>query len=137
MKKRETVLRVGKYLIVAFFVCISFSCNRFNLFESSNSFLSKEQVEDILLEIYLIEAKAKVMIFSEPAEKVRIQVNRDMQHLFEHNNITYKQFIDSYSHYMKDVATSKKMMTNITNRLIVLEAKHTGNIKLIDSLTVK
>jgi len=122
-----------KRSIAAMLIFISFSCNRADV----QDILSKQQVEDILLEIFLIDTKAKVIIFNEPADKVRMQLNYDMKNLFEQYNTNYEQFMGSYSHYMKDASISKNMMSNITNRLIVLEAKHTGNIKLIDSLRVK
>ena len=131
MKIRKTL-----YLITIIFVCISFSCQRGDEKKQSN-LLSKQVVEDILLEIYLIEAKAKIIIFNQSTDKIRMELNHDMKNLFKKHNTNYEQFINSYSYYMSDGKISKKMMSDITNRLILMEAKYTGNTKLIDSLTIK
>lgn len=129
-------IRSALYLTAIIFVSISFSCHRGDGKKQTN-LLSKQVVEDILLEIYLIEAKAKVIIFNEPADKIRTELNHEMKNLFQQYNTNYEQFINSYSYYMSDSKISKKMMSDITNRLIVMEAKYTGNTKLIDTLTVK
>ena len=126
---------------------ISLSCNRTDIKKTSEQpLLSKQQVEEILLEVYVIEGKARVLIYKEHADKVRLLLNYEMKSLFERYNTNYKQFFDSYSYYMANASVSKKMMSDITNRLIVLEAEQIEknklvdslkNIKLIDSLTIK
>ena len=146
MNITNTLSKIGKYYLAAAMLLISFSCNRTDIEKSEQPLLSKAQVEEILLEIYVIEGKARVLIYKEHVDKVRMLLNYEMKSLFERYNTNYKQFFDSYSYYMANASVSKKMMSDITNRLIVLEAEQIEknklvdslkNIKLIDSLTVE
>jgi hypothetical protein len=68
-----------------------------------------------------------VLIYTEPSEKVRQVLNYEMKKMFERYGITYPQFLESYSYYMGDAVVSKKIISNITNKLIVLEAEHSKN----------
>ena len=119
--------------VICLFVILFFSCSRTAVKKPSEQpLLGVQVVEEMLLEIHLIEGKARVLIYSESAEKVKSLLNYEMKNLFERYNTTYKQFTESYSYYMGDASVSKKMMSDITNRLIVMEAKQTKNKKLED-----
>jgi hypothetical protein len=113
---------------------ISSSCNRTEVGKPSGNLLNKQQVEELLLEVYFIESKARVLIYNESAEKVKMQLNYEMKTLFERYNTSYQQFVNSYSYYMGDASVSKKMIADITNKLIVLETEQTKNNKSADSL---
>jgi hypothetical protein len=127
--------KAGTYYLAAAMLLISLSCNRTDMKKTSEQpLLSKQQVEEILLEIYVIEGKARVLIYKEHADKVRLLLNYEMKSLFERYNTNYRQFFGSYSYYMADASVSKKMMSDITNRLIVLEAEQIEKNKLVDSL---
>lgn len=125
-----------KWLVVSsFFILLFISCDRTNMKKPSEHLLSRQQVEEMLQEVYLIESKANVLIFNLPTDSVRMLLNYEMKSLFKQYNTTYTQFKDSYSYYMGNASVSKKMVADITNRLIVLEAEQQAKVK--DSLTVK
>ena len=133
---RKTLIYSGKWLVVM--LLFSFSCSRIAVKKPfEQALLSKEQVEEMLFDIYLIEGKARVMIYNESAERVRLLVNYEMKKMFERYNTSYQQFTESYSYYMGDESVSQKMVSNITNRLIVLEAEQTKKNKLVDSFKRK
>jgi len=127
-------LVVGRFGILLFAVCclLLVSCNRTGMGKPSERLLSKQEVEDMVLEIYLIEAKSSVLVFNMPLDSVRVQLNYEMKDLFKRYNTTYTQFKSSYLYYMGNASVSKKMIANITNRLIVLETEQTKNDKPIN-----
>ena len=131
------MLKSGRFFLIMIILLGSFvACNRTAMKKPSVGLLSKQLVEDILIEIYLLEGRTKVIVYYESTEKARMRLNYEIKKIFEHYNTNYKQFVDSYSYYMGNAAISKKMMSDLTNRLIVLEAEQTENTKLIDSLIV-
>ncbi len=135
MRKAVSILSIC-FLPLIFLVCIS-SCNRTAVQKPSETLLSKQVVEEILVEIYLIEGKMKVLIYNESAEKIRIQVNDEMKNLFKRYNTNYKQYTESYSYYMGDASVSKEMMSDVIDRLVFLQTEQVGNANPKDSLIVK
>jgi hypothetical protein len=133
-----TFLKTGKYrylLMTLFFAPVLFSCNHPLLQKQGKPPLDKQTVENILIEMYLLEGKIRVYLYQETPENLKIWVNSEINKLLKKYNITYKQFTDSYSCYMGDDAkTAKEMMSNITNRLIILETELKRNTKQTDSL---
>ena len=114
---------MNRLVVSCVFVLLLFSCNRTGMKKPSEHLLSRQQVEEMLQEVYLIESKANVLIYNFPTDSVRMLLNYEMKNLFKQYNTTYTQFKDSYSYYMGNAAVSKKMVADITNRLIVLEAQ--------------
>jgi len=115
-------------------LCLFLSCHRNDVKKPSGHLLSKQQVEEMLLEIHIIEGKARVIIYNESSEKVRLVLNYEMKKLFERYHTNYQQFTDSYAYYMSDAAVSKKMIADITNKLIVLQTEQSKNNTLTDTL---
>jgi len=116
-------LIISRFIILFFIFQFLFSCNRTELKKPSEHLLSKQQMEEMLQEVYLIEAKTNVLIFNIPVDSVKMLLNYEMKSLLKQYNATYTQFKDSYSYYMGNADVSKKMVADITNRLIVLEAE--------------
>jgi hypothetical protein len=114
---------INRFVVSIFIILLLLSCNRTGMKKPSEHLLSKKEMEEMLLKIYIIEAKANVLIFNIPVDSVKMLLNYEMKNLFKQYNTTYTQFKDSYSYYMGNAAVSKKMVADITNRLIVLEAE--------------
>jgi hypothetical protein len=130
------LFKSGKqYILTVFFAFVLVSCHYTPLQKQHSPHLDKQLVEDILIEMYLLEGKIRVYIYHETPEELKVRVSDEINQLFKRYNITYKQFTDSYSYYMGDDAeTAKKIMSNITNKLIVLQTEQTNNIKQVNTL---
>jgi hypothetical protein len=117
---------------------LSVACQHSNtMLKPTGTLLENQDVENILLELYLIDGQARVRIYNEPVNKIREWLNSEMKNTFKQHNTTYKQFTDSYSYYMANAETSKKMMTNVINRLIKMQAEQVETNRKIDSVTNK
>ena len=114
-------------LIILFFI----SCNNKSTIALPENLVSKEIIEDVLVEMYLIEAEMRVRIVNEPLDELKIWVNVEMNNLFKKHNVDYNQFEDSYIYYMTDKKTSKKIMENTVNRLVKLQAEQVQTIKQV------
>jgi hypothetical protein len=88
--------------------------------------LPKHVMEDILVEMCLIEGEMKVLVFTYPIEDLKTRMNTKMEDVFKENNTNYDNFTESFSYYMSDSKSSKKIMENVTNRLIKLQTEETG-----------
>ncbi|MDR0604951.1 MAG: DUF4296 domain-containing protein [Bacteroidales bacterium] len=130
------LFKSGKqYILTIFFVLVLVSCHYTPLQKQEKPPLDKQLVENILIEMYLLEGKVRVYIYHETPEELKIRVSNEINQLFERYNITYKQFTDSYSYYMSDDAeTAKKIMSDITNKLIMLQTEQTNKTKQVDTL---
>ena len=114
-------------LIILFFI----SCNNKSTIVPPENLISKETVEDVLVEMYLIEAEMRVRIVNEPLSDLNIWINIEMNNLFKKHNITYQQYADSYTYHMTDKKNSKKTMENAVNRLVKLQAEQVKTIKQV------
>ncbi|MDR2409692.1 MAG: DUF4296 domain-containing protein [Bacteroidales bacterium] len=124
-----------QYLLTIFLVFVLVSCHNTHLRKQEKASLDKQLVEDILIEMYLLEGKIRVYLYHETPEELKIRVNNEINQLCKRYNITYKQFTDSYAYYMGDDAeTAKKMMSDITNKLIMLQTEQMNNTKQTDTL---
>jgi hypothetical protein len=133
---KSGILKSGKpFLLTIFLTFVMSSCNNIHLQKTEKQYIDKQIMKDILIEMYLLEGKIKVYIYHETPDKLKIRVSDEINSLFKRYNITYKQFTDSYSYYMGDDAeTAKKIMSDITNQLIVLQTEQMRNIKQVDTL---
>lgn len=130
-------LKAGrKYILwTVFLVLVLCSCEHIPLQKKEKPPLDKQTMEDILTEMYLLEGKIRVYIYHESPDSLKIRVSKEMSQLFTRYNTTYKQFTDSYLFYMgEDAEIAKKIMSNITNRLILLETEQKNNTKQLDTL---
>jgi hypothetical protein len=136
MKTR--LLKTGKqFLLAILFIVVFSSCNHTRPQKLENLPMKEQLIEDILVEMYLLEGKTKVYLYQTTPDSLKVWVNNEVEQLFKRYNTNYKQFSDSYFHYMGDALMSKKIMTNVTNRLILLQTEQIGNSKQIDSLNKK
>jgi hypothetical protein len=79
----------------------------------------------------LTEGEMKVLIFNHPIEELKIWMNTKMEQLFKQYHTDYYQFTESFTYYMSDTKTSKKIMEDVTNRLIKLQTEQTEKDKEI------
>ena len=114
-------------LIILFFI----SCNNKSTTAPPENLVPKETIEDVLVEIYLIEAEMRVRTVDEPLDELKVWVNVEMNNLLKKHNIDYDQYTDSYIYYMADKKVSKKMMENTVNRLVKLQAEQVKTIKQV------
>jgi hypothetical protein len=131
------LFQLGKrYILTIFLVVALLSCNYNRPQKQEKLPLDKQLVEDILIEMYLLEGKVSVFyIYQETPEELKIRVSNEINQLFKRYNISYKQFTDSYSYYVGGNAeTAKKLMSDITNKLIVLQTEQMNSIKQVDTL---
>jgi hypothetical protein len=135
MKTGLLKTRRSPFLLTVLFIFILFSCDYIPLQKKEKPPLDKQTIEDILTEMYLLEGKIRIYMYHETPDSLKIWVNNEMSQLFKRYNTTYKQFTNSYLSYMGDDSeVAKKIMSNITNRLILLETEQKKNTKQLDTL---
>lgn len=120
-------MKIRTYFIISFLCLSVFSCKNTSSITPPKNILTKETVENILLEMCLTEGEMKVLIFNHSIEELKIWMNTKMEQLFIQYHTDYSQFTESFTFYMSETKTSKKIMEDVTNRLIKLQAEQTDN----------
>ena len=65
-----------------------------------------------------------------------MQTTAALNKIYKKNNTDHKQFMTSYSYYMNDTDLSSKIMENIINQLVELQAKEETKQKEKDSIVL-
>ncbi len=116
-------MKIRTFFIISLLCLSVFSCENTSSTTPPENILTKETVENILLEMYLIEGEIKVLIHNHSIEELKIWMNIKMEELYKEYHTDYSQFTESFTYYMSDTKISKKIMEDVTNRLIKLQTE--------------
>ena len=115
---------VTNYLISSLLIILLItSCGNRLMIAPPENIVPEEKIEDVLVEMFLIEAQMRLRIGNEPIDELKTWLNVEINNLLKKHNIDYKQYTDSYIYYMADLEVSKKMMENAVNCLLRMQAE--------------
>lgn len=118
-------MKIRLIFILLIFGLSVFSCKN-KTSSPPKDILPKHVVENILVEMCLIEGEMKVLVFNHSIEELKVRMSTQIDEVFEEYNTDYENFTESFSYYMSDNKSSKKIMEDVTNRLIKLQTEETG-----------
>ena len=110
-------------IIGLFFLSCTACENKKERLEKPIDLLEKKAFEAILLEVYLIEGDVRFHLRNEHLDSLRIRITTQMNAMYKENNTDHEQFTKSYIYYMNDPTLSAKIMKNISNQLVEMQAK--------------
>jgi len=119
------------FILLITFILSFVSCDGKQTIAPPENVLSKEKVEDVLVDMYLLEAEMRVRIVNENINDIKTWINVEMKILLKKHQVEYNQYTESLTYYMTDLKTSKKIMENAVNRLVKLQAEHTQRVKQV------
>ena len=119
------------FILLITFILSFVSCDRKQTIAPPENVLSKEKVEDVLVDMYLLEAEMRVRIVNENINDIKTWINIEMKILLKKHQVEYKQYTESLTYYMTDLKTSKKIMEHAVNRLVKMQAEHTQRTKQV------
>ncbi|MDR1792318.1 MAG: DUF4296 domain-containing protein [Bacteroidales bacterium] len=123
-------MRYKKYIFVGILLAI-FCCGgcRQSEVKKPDNLLEMTVVENILLDLHLTEATVRVKMFNQNEIDMNKWQKNEIVDLFKKYNTDYQQFEKSLNYYMSDKKKSKKIIDNIVNRLVKMQAKKNDNKK--------
>ncbi len=112
-----------KIILLFFGLCFLISCTK--KYESTvpKNVINKKQMEDLLVDVYMLEASTRTCITSNQSDSLDIWIAQQMNALLKKRNISYSQFIHNYSYYMGHEKLSQELMENVVNRLVKTETE--------------
>ena len=119
-------MKIRSFFVISFFCLSSLLSCKNNKQSPPENILSKETVENILVEMCLIDGEMKVLIFNHPIEELKTWMNIRVEQLFIQYHTDYSQFTESFTYYMSNTKTSKQITGDVTNRLIKLQTEQSG-----------
>lgn len=116
-------------IILIFSFCCFFSCTKKQDSAIPKDLIDKQQMEDILLEVYMLEASIRTCTITNQTDSLDIWTAQQMNALLEKRNITYPQFLNNFNYYMGHEDLSKELMEKVVNRFVKMETEATIQVQ--------
>lgn len=112
-------MKVFKYILFLFITIFSFACKPEPIrSEKPENLIERKKMVELLYHIQLIEGRYQRR-FSNPGQNVRELTIVRYAKLFEKENVTEKQFMDSYHYYNETPFEMEKVWDEVLNRIAV------------------
>ena len=85
--------------------------------------IPEQEMEDLLIELYMLEASVRTCIITNQKDSLDIWITRQFNHILSKRKMDYLQFQHNYTYYMGHEDKSKELMENVVNRLVQQETK--------------
>lgn len=116
-------------LILILSFCCLFSCTRKQENSVPKDLIDKQQMEDILVEVYMLEASVRTCVVTNQTDSLDIWTAQQMNALLEKRNITYAQFLNNFNYYMEHEDLSAELMEKVVNRFVKMETEATIQVQ--------
>lgn len=110
-------------ILIVFSLCFFTACT--NKYESNTpkNLIEIKQMEDILIDLYLLEASARTCMLTNQSDSLEIWIVQQTNALLKERNIEHSQFLESHTYYMGHEKLAQELMENIVNRLVKIETQ--------------
>ncbi|MDY0014828.1 MAG: DUF4296 domain-containing protein [Bacteroidales bacterium] len=110
-------------------LCCLYSCTRTYESSTPKDLIDKQQMEDILVEIFMTEASVRNCVLTNQMDSLDIWTAQQMNAVLEKKNVSYTRFINNYNYYMGHEDLSKELMEQVVNRLVKMETEATIEVQ--------
>ena len=110
-------------------ICCLYSCTRKYESSTPKDLINKQQMEDILVEVYMTEASIRNCIITNQMDSLEIWTAQQMNAILDKNKVSYTRFVNNYNYYMGHEELAKDLMEQVVNRLVKMETEATIEVQ--------
>lgn len=118
-----------KTILLMLSICCLCSCTRKYESSTPKDLINKQQMEDILVEVYMTEASIRNCVITNQMDSLDIWTAQQMNAVLDKKNVTYVRFLNNYNYYMGHEDLSKELMEQVVNRLVKMETEATIEVQ--------